>query len=141
MATYPKYHPLLSEIGLESDTAGLIHQIEQGIEFSSIYKLADATEMGVYQLGDALGIPERTLARRKIKGKLEVVESERLVRFAHLYEKALNLAEGDRVQAVRWLTSPKKDLGGRSPMEYAKTEIGAREVENLIGRLEHGVFS
>ena len=32
-------------------------------------------------------------------------------------------------------------LGDVSPLEYAKTEVGAREVENLLGRIEHGVFS
>ena len=55
--------------------------------------------------------------------------------------KALELFEGDSRAAERWLSSPKAGLGGAVPSELAKTEAGAREVEALIGRLEHGVFS
>ena len=41
----------------------------------------------------------------------------------------------------RWLTSPQVGLGGAIPLEYAETEVGAREVENLLGRIEYGVYS
>ena len=40
----------------------------------------------------------------------------------------------------RWLRSPALGLGGAVPLEF-KTEVGAREVENLLGRIEHGVYS
>jgi putative toxin-antitoxin system antitoxin component (TIGR02293 family) len=53
----------------------------------------------------------------------------------------VNLFEGDVPAAMTWLTTPRKALGGRPPLSYARTEPGAREVENLIGRLEHGIFS
>ena len=55
--------------------------------------------------------------------------------------KALKMFEGDSRAAERWLSSPRRALGGATPLELAKTEAGAREVEALIGRLEHGVFS
>jgi len=41
----------------------------------------------------------------------------------------------------RWLTSRQFGLGGAVPLEYAETEVGAREVEDLLGRIEHGVYS
>ncbi|MDQ3459226.1 MAG: MbcA/ParS/Xre antitoxin family protein [Deinococcota bacterium] len=43
--------------------------------------------------------------------------------------------------AADWLRSENLSLGGRTPLEYADTEIGAREVENLLGRIEYGVYS
>jgi putative toxin-antitoxin system antitoxin component (TIGR02293 family) len=89
----------------------------------------------------SFGIPERTLARRKTAGKLAPDESERLLRIANLFEKCVELFEGDVTAAVNWLTSPKKALNQERPLMYARTEFGAREVEDLIGRLEHGVFS
>ena len=55
--------------------------------------------------------------------------------------KALKLFEGDSRAAERWLSFPKVALGRAVPSELAKTEAGVREVEALIGRLEHGVFS
>jgi putative toxin-antitoxin system antitoxin component (TIGR02293 family) len=66
------------------------------------------------------------------------VESERL---AGLYEKALNLFEGDTVAARTWLGSPKRALGGSVPLSLAETEVGARAVEELIGRLDNGAYS
>ena len=58
-----------------------------------------------------------------------------------VFGRALELFEGDARVAERWLSSPKRALGGAVPYELAKTEAGVREVEGLIGRLEHGVFS
>jgi putative toxin-antitoxin system antitoxin component (TIGR02293 family) len=92
-------------------------------------------------LASVIGIPERTLARRRAAGRLEPDESERLLRVAILFEKCVDLFEGDVKAAVNWLTSAKKALNGQAPVLYARTELGAREVENLIGRLDHGIFS
>ena len=61
--------------------------------------------------------------------------------YERVFDRALELFEGDSRAAERWLSSPKAALGGAVPSELAKTEAGAREVEALIGRIEHGVFS
>jgi putative toxin-antitoxin system antitoxin component (TIGR02293 family) len=68
------------------------------------------------------------------------LESERSVRFARLYQKVIDLFEGDAVGARTWLSSPHRALAGGVPLSLAETEAGAREVEDLIGRLEHGVY-
>jgi uncharacterized protein (DUF2384 family) len=39
------------------------------------------------------------------------------------------------------LTHPQPGLGNVAPIEFAKTELGAREVENLLGRIEYSVYS
>jgi len=52
----------------------------------------------------------------------------------------LNCFEGDTAGAVKWLTTPRRALENLSPLAYCRTGHGAREVENLIGRLEEGVF-
>ena len=44
-------------------------------------------------------------------------------------------------QARQWLSSPQFGLGGAIPLEYARTEVGAREVENLLGRIGYGVYT
>ena len=88
-----------------------------------------------------LGIPERTLARRRIAGRLAPDESERLLRIGSIFERAVCLFLGDVPAALQWLTSPKKAIAGEIPMKYSRTEPGAREVENLLGRIEYGIFS
>jgi putative toxin-antitoxin system antitoxin component (TIGR02293 family) len=47
----------------------------------------------------------------------------------------------DAEAAQQWLKTPARALGFESPLHFAETEAGAREVENLLGRIEHGVFS
>ncbi|GGA58495.1 TIGR02293 family toxin-antitoxin system antitoxin component [Edaphobacter acidisoli] len=131
-----------ASLGLSSgDTVDLIRKIEGGFSFAALETLESASGLPLNMLASVIGIPERTLARRKSSGRLAPEESERLLRIANLYEKSVELLEGDRKAAATWLTSPKKALNHQSPLAYAKTEIGAREVEDLIGRLEHGVFS
>lgn len=119
----------------------LIQRMKAGIEFSELVSLSSATGQPLAELAVRVGIPPRTLARRKVAGRLSTEESERVVRLASLYEKAFALFNGDVPGARQWMSRSQKALGGESPLDYAETELGAREVENLIGRLEHGVFS
>ncbi len=87
-----------------------------------------------------MNISPRTFSRRETGGKLQTDESDRLFRTGRLFDMAIELFE-DQALAQKWFTTPKKALGEKSPLAYADTEPGAKEVENLIGRLEHGVYS
>lgn len=87
-----------------------------------------------------LGIPPRTLARRKSAGRFSSDESERIIRLGRVFDLAVDLFEGDTAAAVNWLKTPKRALAGNTPLSYARTDIGGREVERLIGQLEYGVF-
>jgi putative toxin-antitoxin system antitoxin component (TIGR02293 family) len=90
------------------------------------------------ELADVLGIPSRTLARRTDRFKPD--ESERLLRVGSVVHKALDVLE-EKDSVRRWMTQPKRALGGLTPLRCCDTEMGAREVESLLGRIEHGVFS
>ena len=122
-------------------TDELIRRIERGFSFKALKTLETLSGVGASSIASAIGIPERTLARRKAAGRLSPEESERLFRISTLFEKAVELFEGDASAAVSWLMAPRSALGNQSPLTYSRTEVGAREVENLIGRLEQGVFS
>jgi len=89
----------------------------------------------------AIGIAPATLKRRREAGHLNQAESDRVYRLTRLYQQAIHLFEGDSAMARDWLEQPAKALGGRTPMAYMETEAGADEVEDLIGRLEHGVIA
>lgn len=131
-----------ASLGFRSvETPELIERLEAGFPFHVLRKFESNSGMESAALISILGIPERTLARRRTAGRLAPEESERLLRISTVFEKAVALFDDDVASAVQWLTTSKKALGGETPLRYAKTEPGAREVENLIGRLEHGVFS
>jgi putative toxin-antitoxin system antitoxin component (TIGR02293 family) len=87
------------------------------------------------------GISEGSFARRKRSGRLSPAESERLLRLSRVFEAALSLYDGDRDGAREWLQTSIPALGDQSPLALARTEPGAREVEDLIGRIEHGIVS
>lgn len=92
------------------------------------------------KLARLLGISKATLHRRKQVGKLAATESDRIVRYARLLGAANAVMES--LESGRlWLKSPQVGLGGAVPLEYAATEVGAREVEDLLGRIEYGVYS
>jgi len=131
-----------ASIGLTATaTDRVVRQIEAGFPFKSLESLSALSGLSTTEIASILRIPERTLARRNAAGRLRPDESERLLRISTIFEKAVELFEGDIGAAANWLRAPKRALGGQSPLTYSGTELGAREVERLIGRLEHGVFS
>jgi len=92
------------------------------------------------QLAAKLSISRSTLQRRKANGRLSPDESDKVMRFARLLEHATDVF-GDIDKARAWLKHPQYGLGGAVPLDYAETEIGAREVDNLLGRIDYGVYS
>lgn len=131
-----------ASLGLaEEGTPGLVRSVERGLPFKAFESFRAQTGLTASRLAAILGIPKRTYARRKAAGRLAPDESERLLRISLIFERAVDLFEGSAGRAVDWLVRPKKALANATPFDYARTELGAREVENLIGRLEHGAFS
>lgn len=127
-------------IGPEPTLAQMIRSIEDGLPISNFKKLQDSLDLPDKDLAKYIRIPKSTLALRKKKGKFSFEESERLFRLQRLFQKALDVFK-DADLAKKWLKEDAYGLGDIPPLEYAATEIGAREVEDLLGRIEHGVFS
>jgi putative toxin-antitoxin system antitoxin component (TIGR02293 family) len=117
-----------------------IGRIHAGLSFRAVQNLQKALDVPMDKLASVLGMSRATLHRRKIQGKIDKDESEKLVRYQRLLKKAEGVFGGGD-SAREWLTSPQAGLGNAVPLDFAKTEIGAREVENLLGRIEYGVYS
>ncbi len=117
-----------------------IDRIRAGLSFHELEKLQKALGVTMEKLAQALGMSRATLHRRKLQRRLAQNESEKLVRYQRLLEKAADVF-GGADNARQWLTHPQRGLGDVVPLEFAKSEIGAREVENLLGRIEYGVYS
>lgn len=129
-------------LGLKTyETAQLLKRVEQGFSYKAFEQLQRSFGLSADELAELVQITKRTLARRREAGRLTSEESDRLLRMSRLLGQAVTLFEGDLDAARQWLSSPAAALGNRAPQAVAASEIGAREVENLIGRLEHGVFS
>ena len=125
----------------EPSLVAIVDKIEDGLPYRAFEQLTTLLETPAGTLAEYLRIPARTLQRRKRSGVLSVDESERILRLSRLYQAALDLFEGDHKAAVAWLGRKNRALIGRMPVEMAALEVTGEQVLQLIGRLEHGVYS
>lgn len=126
--------------GKEDAGFGEIEEIRHGLPVEDFFKLQTKLAVGTAQLAGVLGIPVRTLQRRKDEGRLTKEESDRLDRVRQLVAQATGVFESGET-AREWLTRPQVGLAGFIPLDLADTGAGIREVENLLGRIDYGVYA
>ncbi len=119
----------------------LAELVRKGLPANSVTALAEKLDLGNTVLSRKLGIPLRTLTRRlSQRSRLTAAESDRTVRLARVYANAVEMI-GDEEKAVEWLRTPNRALGGKRPLDQLDTDVGAREVEDILGRIAYGVYS
>lgn len=139
--TRPEYF-YVALLGLRNyEPLKIYARVSRGLSFSSFEHFRRNTSLDTEVLSGMIQVPLRTLARRKETGRLEPDESDRLLRAARVFGRALELFEGDADTARDWLLARQPLLGNLVPLDLATTGVGALEVEHLIGRLEYGIPS
>lgn len=114
--------------------------VRGGLPAGSLRSLAEKTSTTLTQLQRIARIDRSTFARRaRSRTKLKADESDRLVRIARV--AALAIEAMGRQDGLAWLHEPNRALGERVPIALLDTEVGARQVEQVLGRIEHGVIS
>lgn len=138
----PRQHWLLALLGLPATQhLALVRKIRDGLSFRHLERLGEVLDLPWAIVCPLVGLSPRTLERRRRGGRLSPAESDRLLTTARLIGLAERLFEGDRQRTRTWLLAPQAAFAGATPLDLASTEVGAREVEALIGRLEHGVLA
>ena len=117
----------------------IIKKLNQGLPISSFNTLKETLNIPQKELNQHLNLSEATLSRRQKKGFFTKDESEKIYRYLEILDKATELFE-NQSKASDWLKKPAIALNNQTPLSYAQTEQGAREVLNLITRLEYGVL-
>ncbi len=119
----------------------VVRLVRSGMPIRSVDRLAKQLRIPVAEFQAILGIPPATAARKRAaKGTLKPELSDRIVRIANIVAIARSVLEGEE-RAAQWLKEPNRALRGAAPLRMLDTEIGAREVEQVLSRLEHGVYS
>ncbi len=118
----------------------LRRRVRAGLPYRSVETVARRFDLRREELSEVLALPERTLARRKRERRLEPGESDRLFRLARLAARGVEVL-GSAEKVARWLKAANRALGGRTPLALCDTDLGVRQVEQVLGRIEHGVFS
>lgn len=125
--------------GFSSDR-DLRDAIREGFPPAVVQELMRASGLTLSELAIALDLSPRSLQRRRRSGRLAGYESDRLYRLARIVALA-NEYLGGQERATRWLKHPNRALGGISPLSAMDTELGARQVENVLGRIAYGGIS
>lgn len=131
-------HKAMEESRPRSESATL-GTIEAGLPMGEFETMQELLQMGALELAEVLSITRSTYIRRRKTGRLDALESDRLLRLARLFGRAREVLQTP-ANAREWLKLPARFFGGRTPLDVARTEFGTREVEALLGRIEHGVF-
>src|SRR5215467_8157659 len=114
--------------------------IREGFRPAVLEQLMRASGLTLKELANSLDLALRSLQRRRRSGRLARYESDRLYRLARLMAIA-NEYLGDKERAIRWFKRPNRALGGVAPVAAIDTELGARQVENILGRIAYGGIS
>ncbi len=134
----------IKEVSEEPRAVGVIDpptlaEVRSGLSASFLDTLRDALDVSETQLADMVGTARQTLVRRKSQGVLRRDEGDRAAVVAKVFNRAVAYFDFNRDDAIEWLKHPNPALGGETPLERANTAIGADDVIDLIGRLEHGI--
>ena len=138
---------VIAELGGESALGRILltdndlrSAIREGFPQRVVGSVMNSARLTLKELSATLDLSPRSLQRRRHQGRLARYESDRLYRLARIVAFAKQYI-GDEETAARWLRRPNRALGGNIPLELIDTELGARAVENVLGRIAFGGVS
>jgi putative toxin-antitoxin system antitoxin component (TIGR02293 family) len=131
-------HKVLGRRSAATDT--MASQLRSGLPYAALEAVMARFAIGREEAAAILHMPLRTFARRKRAHRLHPGESDRLFRLARIAAQAADVL-GSNDRAARWLHRPNRALGNEIPLSLLDTDLGARRVEAVLGRIAHGVFS
>ena len=115
--------------------------VRQGLPSKAADRIAEYYGLSRKQVSDLIGVSVRTLERHQKDNKLlNPLQSDRLLRYAHIAARAEEIFEDVQV-AKNWLRRPNQALGGEMPLNLLDTETGVNQVEDVLTRIEYGVYS
>jgi len=114
--------------------------VNAGLPYASMEVVMAKFGLDREEAANILRLPQRTLARRKKSKRFHTDESDRLLRLARIGAQAAEVL-GSEEKAAQWLRRPNHALANQVPLEVLDSDIGARQVEDILGRVEHGVVS
>jgi len=118
----------------------LIPLLRAGLPYEALEAVTSKLDISIDVASASLQLARRTLARRKEQNRLDGQESERIVRLADIAAHAVGVL-GSAAKTKHWLTAPNRALGGVAPISLLDTDVGTRAVEDVLLRIEHGVYS
>jgi len=118
----------------------VLTQVRNGLPAAMFEQVASTLGLSTSALAAKLGIARRTVTRKRGNGApLSSETSEKLLRAARVRNLGRMLFTTDEAVS-EWLSKPDASLGNMAPLDLLDTDLGAREVENLLRALAYGHF-
>lgn len=87
-----------------------------------------------------LNLSVKTIERKKGDDKLDRHTSSQIIEIAKVVEHAFSVFEEER-KVQRWLSMPNHALNNLKPLDLFDMPTGLLMVDQVLGRIEEGVFS
>ena len=116
----------------------LVARVREGLPFSALMVVSEQYGISREVLCAILHLSRRNLLRRKEQNRLSAEESDRLYRLARVLAHA-NRVFRDPEESADWVQAPNRALGKQQPLSLLDTDIGAQQVDDVLGRIEHGI--
>jgi len=135
----PALSSLIEDI-LEISQPITVDTIRKGFHPRVVKHLSRALDIPNKRTLGLLNLSNQSYSRRQKLGRLTTIESDHVWRIANITARAYELFD-DKKAAAEWLGAPNPYMGGESPLGMTDTSVGTRDVEQLIGRITHGIPS
>lgn len=123
-----------------ASASDMIPVVRRGLDYSALESIIGTIGVARETVLAALGLPPRTITRRKGEQRLSAAESDRVYRLARVVAMA-EAVLGDVEKARAWLLRPNRALAHVTPLSLLDTDEGTRQVEAVLGRIAYGVWS
>ncbi len=115
--------------------------LNEKLQYQTVKDTASRYGLNRNGIREILGISESTQFRyEKHNPVLKPHQADRWARFSRIVQQACDLFE-DQAETKRWLSTPKRDLGDRTPLEALTTDAGSIQVEQMLYRAAYGIFA
>lgn len=128
-------------IGIEDAKTARNEAVHQGFKTKVYRNIVEKAKLSQSEFHNVTHIPISTIKRRLAKEeRFSTQESDIMYRLAMLIKLATELFDNEQL-ALEWIRKSVYGLGGKRPLDMVSTTVDFEVVRDLIGRIEHGVFS
>jgi len=118
----------------------IIDRAREGLAGTEAERIAVLLAISDKEMARLLNLSVATFHRQVKMGRLDAITSERLLLLERLGESGASVFQ-DNNKFTRWLRRPLRILGDRTPLDLLDSATGIQLVEDLLGRIEYGVYS
>ncbi len=113
---------------------------KKGMSKSDFLQIVAYTGLNLTEFSKLLPVTKRTIEKAKDAALLSPVVSDRVLQIAALYQYGSEVLSD--IQSFReWMHSPLIALGGQKPLDYINNDTGISIITDILGRIEHGIYS